>query len=497
MKPLFHLFIIGLLLVGGSRLSFGQSYYTDSLKKSLSAKEEDSTKVDVLNELAIKMTDPVLGKRYANEAIFLSKKLGYQQGLAAATKNLGVNYKREGKSESAFANYFKAADMFEKLKDKNGQATVFNYLAEMHYIKGDYNKTLAYLLKSLKIKESLGHKKAIAGAKNNIGNIYYKQGNYTKALEFFDESMETFVRYDDKIRIANTLDNIAGCFVGMSEHELALEKFEEALSIRKEFKLLANIGISYINIGQCYIAMGNLEQAMSNHKEALRIEELQGNKPAVIFALLGIGEIYNKLNRLKVAEQYLERAIFMSKEFEMKAELSRAYLLMSDNYYAGSRFKKAYEYYKIHTDVKDSIFSKAKSEQILMMEALFQSEKSEKENELLNKDNEIKKAELEKVQIQNTSILIGLGLTIALLIFVLRGYYLKQNAHELLEERNLEIERKSADITASIEYAQLIQQATLPSREDISSIMPEAFVLFQPKDIVSGDFYWFEKVDEK
>ncbi|MBL4653000.1 MAG: tetratricopeptide repeat protein [Flavobacteriales bacterium] len=480
-----------------ARISFSQSYYIDSLRKVLSIAKEDTNKVLLLGTLSLNVTDPVVGKRYANEAIFLAKKLNYAKGIAIATKNLATNYKREGRSESAFANYFKAASMFEKLGDKARQAGVYSNLAELHYIKGDYDVTLAYLLKSLKIKEDLGHEKAVAGAKNNIGNIYYQQENYTKAMQYFDESMQTFQRYDDQIRIANTLDNQAGCLVGLGKLEKALEKYEEALAIRREYKLLANIGLSYINMGQCYLAMGDLKKAMNNHKEALRIEELQGNKPAIIYSLLGIGEIYNNMNRLNVAEQYLERAIRMSRELGMRAELSQGYKLLSENYYKGSRFKKAYDYYQIHISFKDSLFSKEKSEQILMMEALFRSEKSEKENELLNKDNQIKNAELEKADLQNTSILVGLGLTIILLIFVLRSYYIKRKAHELLEDRNLEIERKNRDTTASIEYAHRIQQATLPSKEGFLKIMPNSFILFQPKDIVSGDFYWYQKVDNK
>jgi serine phosphatase RsbU (regulator of sigma subunit) len=66
-----------------------------------------------------------------------------------------------------------------------------------------------------------------------------------------------------------------------------------------------------------------------------------------------------------------------------------------------------------------------------------------------------------------------------------------------LTEINLEIERKNRDTMASIEYAHRIQKATLPSKEDFLKIMPDSFILFQPKDIVSGDFYWYQKVGPK
>lgn len=58
-------------------------------------------------------------------------------------------------------------------------------------------------------------------------------------------------------------------------------------------------------------------------------------------------------------------------------------------------------------------------------------------------------------------------------------------------ERTKELAEKNRDITSSIEYAKRIQEAILPSKEAIFSKLRNAFILYKPKDIVSGDFYWF------
>ncbi|TAH20985.1 MAG: HAMP domain-containing protein [Cytophagales bacterium] len=63
-----------------------------------------------------------------------------------------------------------------------------------------------------------------------------------------------------------------------------------------------------------------------------------------------------------------------------------------------------------------------------------------------------------------------------------------------LESAVKEIEKKNKNITASINYAERIQSAILPDRDYIKSLFPESFVLFKPRDIVSGDFYWFRKM---
>jgi serine phosphatase RsbU (regulator of sigma subunit) len=71
-----------------------------------------------------------------------------------------------------------------------------------------------------------------------------------------------------------------------------------------------------------------------------------------------------------------------------------------------------------------------------------------------------------------------------------------QQQEEIIAQRDAlqsayqEIQRKNEDIVASITYARRIQKALLPSKEEIDAIFPQNFVLFRPRDIVSGDFYW-------
>ncbi|MGP8216497.1 MAG: two-component regulator propeller domain-containing protein [Bacteroidia bacterium] len=66
-----------------------------------------------------------------------------------------------------------------------------------------------------------------------------------------------------------------------------------------------------------------------------------------------------------------------------------------------------------------------------------------------------------------------------------------------VEQRTYELAEKNRDITSSIQYARRIQQAILPPLSEIKQVLPESFVLYMPKDIVSGDFYWFGEQDNK
>lgn len=114
-------------------------------------------------------------------------------------------------------------------------------------------------------------------------------------------------------------------------------------------------------------------------------------------------------------------------------------------------------------------------------------------SEIENENNSLKIARQKLILLGGSLILLML---LVLFFYVLRSNYLRKKANALLAQQKDIIETKNHEITDSINYAKRIQQAKLPSMEAIYSALPDCFVLFKPKDIVSGDFYFFHK-DEK
>jgi serine phosphatase RsbU (regulator of sigma subunit) len=76
-------------------------------------------------------------------------------------------------------------------------------------------------------------------------------------------------------------------------------------------------------------------------------------------------------------------------------------------------------------------------------------------------------------------------------------YTLRNKLNQQLEMQNRQIAEKNQDITNSITYAQRIQNAIIPSAKSVNRIFPENFILYRPKDIVAGDFYWCEEVGNR
>ena len=121
-----------------------------------------------------------------------------------------------------------------------------------------------------------------------------------------------------------------------------------------------------------------------------------------------------------------------------------------------------------------------------------------KEEEIRNQDEKIV-LQAEAIQTQKIIILaaaLALLLVFGLVYFVWRNYQNKKRANILLQAQKDQIAYQKQHITDSIEYAKMIQTAILPSMELFSHRL-EHFVLFKPRDIVSGDFYWAEEIDGK
>jgi serine phosphatase RsbU (regulator of sigma subunit) len=87
-------------------------------------------------------------------------------------------------------------------------------------------------------------------------------------------------------------------------------------------------------------------------------------------------------------------------------------------------------------------------------------------------------------------LIIGLGLFLILSFLLYNRYRFKQKANLILEKQKEEIHQKNILITDSIDYAKTIQEAILPDDEKLSNYIPDHFILYKPKAIVSGDFYW-------
>ncbi|MBA3706266.1 MAG: SpoIIE family protein phosphatase, partial [Bacteroidetes bacterium] len=338
---------------------------------------------------------------------------------------------------------------------------------------------------------------------NNIAAIYIGQGNYDKAREKYFESLKLKKEIGNKQQISIAYYNIAETYYNQGKYDLALENDLESLKLKEEIGDKQGIAASYNHIGDIYFKKGNYDKALENQFASLKLFEKIGAKYSAANTDISIANAYSGKLDYSNATKWFRQAMQLAKEIGSKPLLQDAYKGLSEVNEKMSDYHNAYNYHKLYTDLKDTLLNETSSKQIAEMNTKYDTEKKDKE--LIQKDAEISKqqAESEKQQIQRNAFIVGFGLVLLLAIFIFRGYRHKREANRMLEikneainKQNEEIEKKNTLITDSIEYAKNIQSAILPSEEELKKHFQDYFILYKPKDIVSGDFYWIHEQED-
>lgn len=468
----FHI-IIFLLLITSVTLKSQTDFKNraiDSILNVLKTESDDTLRIKNLNSLTryyIDVGDYNLALQYAHDAKEKGEKYGFKRGVVAA----------------------------------------FNNLATIYSIRGDYALSLSSNIKALKISEEIHFEKGVANAYNGIGTMYLNQKRYELALVNFQKALEIRQRIKDIKGIAACYNNIGVCYKNLSLMDEALNSYLKCLHTLEEDakrtgeKYYQGISSSYNNIGLIYLQKEKYTEALDNLEKALKIRTEAGDKLTTASTSNNIAKVYIMQGKFNEALMYLERALSLNGPIQAKASMQESYAFMAELYGKKGDFQRAFEFHKLYTDLKDSLLNEQSSKQITEMNAKYDSEKKDKE--LLKKDTEISRqqSETEKRNFQRNVFIVGFCLVLFLAVFIFRSYRQKRTANielkdksELIEKQKSLVEEKNKKITDSINYAKRIQHAIIPSKESIHAFFSDSFILFKPKDIVSGDFYWCTEI---
>jgi serine phosphatase RsbU (regulator of sigma subunit) len=472
---------------------------------------KDTTRINTLQSLSTLhwAIDLKKSAEYANTALAESKEIGYEKGIATSLYSLAEIKLREGEYSTSLKLYNDALKMFQELGLQKDIANCFNNIAAVYYHKGEYDTVLQYLLKSARIREGLNDKEGMASLYNNMAIIYLKQGNlsgyqkdFDKAMEYNLKSLKIRQEFKDTTRVAASYSNIALVYQAMNNDSLALEYHERALKIREAENDKAGMAICYSNIGTVYYDLGKEKKNKEHHAKAIeyltRAKDIYtglDQKAGLSGTLNNLGAVYEELGRYSEALEAQEKALELASDLGKKEVMKNAYIHLSSTHRKLGNYEKALDYHEKWTAIKDSMLNDEKNKQMAELDKRYESEKQEREIELLNKEKAISDTKLEKQDAVRNFLIGVIALALVLVAVSFVAYRNKKRSNELLNMQKQQIEHQKQEITDSITYARNIQQALLPPREEITAVIPGFFVLYRPKDIVSGDFYWFSVAD--
>lgn len=439
--------------------------------------------------------DFVKAKLYADSALKLAFDLKDNLLIARAYNEAGNVYSAHAKLKEYKEALHKADEYIKGSGDKFVKAAILNNWGIYYERTGDYEKSIAMHLQALRIRQELKNEKQIAASYQNLGAVYFYMGDYPQCEKNTLKAIEITERQNDKKLLGELYDNLGACYFSNYNDSLAELFMKKSLTLAIETNNKIGIENSYNNLAAFYVETGKPLLAKSYLFKAM--ENLVNSPERINSILQTMGRVYEKTNKPDSALIYYREALAMARKYGNNYRAKNVYKDLSTFYFARKDFENAYLTQHDYHQLEDSLRNEANLKNIAELEAIYQSEKQGKEIELLNAENKIQKEKTESNQKLFWISLSGLILALAAAFSFYRNFVRKKKDNVLLQEKNSEIQKqkdliaeKNKEIVASITYAKRLQEAILPPVELIQKHLPQAFVLYQPKDIVAGDFYW-------
>ena len=423
-------------------------------EKIISSGIDEIQRADAMNQLAfeIRNTDTHRSISLSKEAQKIASEINYSEGNATALNNEGFCYVQITDYELALEKLFNALRIFEDIKNEKGSALSHYNLCLVYQRLGDYNAALDHVSKSLSYQQKVNDKFEMARCYMQLGFLYSWMNDNETSIEVYMQGLNINRELNNKAGEAAIIMGIGQTYLDMREYEKSREYLLKSMEIREEIKDWRGYAAtmnSYMTL--CY-ETEKYEEAEKISLKGIKLATELGDKMGISRFMVDLGKIYFKQNKLEEAERAMNEALNTAGKINLKMTVPPANQILSEIYRIKGDYQKALTHYQRFHEAKEELFSTDAALKAKSVQLTGKVENAQKEAEI----NRLKNVELKKAY--------------------------------------SEIEEKNKDITDSINYALRIQQAILPDLEEIKKILPESFVLFKPRDIVSGDFYWFHQI---
>ena len=381
-----------------------------------------------------------------------------------------------------------------------------------------FEKAIALYHQGLKIAKKYKDYNEASILLKNIGMTYSKVKDFKTAEKYLREALYIAEKFNIDLQITNSCISLGNALKGQNDFLGALFYYNKSLEIAlkiNEPKIIANC---YNNIGNIIRRQNNQNEALVYYQKALDVNIKSGSKANEAMNYSNIAVTYTELGQYNMAIKFSKLAIEITKDLKNNLNLVSYYEVLSEAYAKNGDFENAYLFLNKQVQLKDSLNLTEQANMLKGFEAKYQSEKKQTEIKHLKMSNELQNVKNDSLKMQASknqnilllSVLALISLSIGLAVLYKTNKRRKQT-NKILYTKNNEIEEsnnslqlalnalsiKNKEVIDSINYATYIQQAALPNISQISTDEVGFQLLFVPKDIVSGDFYFSYKLFQK
>ncbi len=446
-----------------------------------------------------------LANDYYTKYLEESEKLKDTLGMQGAYNAFGTMYYQSGEYKLAIDAYTKGLAIAFASKNYTNVMQYYSEIGTAYAKLGLTPSSQEAFLSALKINAAYVKREDVVGIMNvNIGNLYNEQKDTAKSLKYYRAALQVFQKLKQNARIAIVLGNIGNAYMESGDYKNA-EKYElESLEQLKKYGDKSNIAQCYTNIGEFYNKTKQYDKSLQYYSTALDMADAADDKEQKVYTLAGISTLNENVGDYKRAEDYGMQAIDLARKIHLQLQVRDISRDLSGLFKKTNQTDKAFYYYQLYIDTKDSIENKETSKKMINAELNYEYEQKQQAQKL--EDDKKEAISTEKARHERTIRNIYLGgfiVVLFLTILVFRNFLRVRKSNKIITEQKTEVElqknlveEKNRDITDSINYARRIQQAMLPTKEQWDHYFKESFIYYQPKDIVSGDFYWCMGTDK-
>ncbi|MDP2386393.1 MAG: tetratricopeptide repeat protein [Bacteroidota bacterium] len=420
-----------------------------------------------------------------------------------------VNYNRK-EGDAAIKLFKEAFNLFSTIKNYKGQGNCYNNIGLCYQASGNTKQSISFYEKSLTYYNLCPDRSLKGAVYNNLSIIYIKQHSLETAKTYIDSALSIYEKSGMQSKTAIPLMNLALLHSEKNDYPKALEGYLKALKILKENNDIVNQAGIYNNMGNIYTNTQNYPKAIVYLKESIELKKQLSDSDGLASSYINIALNYRYQKNMGMHKAYIDTTkIYMEPDIDNEVRL---FVMEELTYYHAYRgnYDSVIVYFDEFKRISQKLSNDDITSQLSEMSIKYKTSEIEKtaklsaelaqaRNEQLKKEKKIKNfliIFLVVVCLLLLVIFIALRKVRAANILIRKQQDQLKESYGELQVKNHIIEEKQKEILDSINYAKRIQDTVFASTVFVNEYLPENFIFFRPKDIVSGDFYWATEKNE-
>jgi serine phosphatase RsbU (regulator of sigma subunit) len=405
-------------------------------------------------------------------------------------------------------------------------------LGQFYREMGLIEQSIEILSKALRIQDTVKNERTIGTIYNNLGAAYFDNKETEKAFEYFEKAAELRRKGGDPY-VGDAYWNIA----------FACKEINDTVNFHKYLNIAATyyqkmddqdygMGSYFFSKGTLHLSRNQFERSKDAFVRVVPKYKKLGYHDFVAWAYHGISRAYTGMGDYGMALIYADSSYQLSHQIGHLERIKQSAHILSEALVKKGDYKRALEVYKEHVQISDSIRNTSNEKALIRSEIKYRYDKKAAADSTKNaEERRVKDAllaeeqavslqkdtELKNQRLQQAILFGGLLIVIYFALFIFSRFRVIRKQKHLIEQQKIEVEiqrekaneqrivaenqrhlveEKNKEILDSINYARRLQEAILPPQKLVKEYLPDSFILYKPKDIVAGDFYWMESVGD-